>query len=97
MHAARNSLCAYGIQCLGHAPSGKINLDHMGRLLRPLVTTECNSRNSLHGHLSEPLLSESAFVFEALPQNCPLGTEELSVLCLQDMKQLFVEMRAALK
>ena len=50
--AACNSLCAYGVQCLEHAPSGKINLDHMRGLLRPLETTitmqhlwqlECNS------------------------------------------------------
>ena len=31
--------------------------------------------------------SESAFVYETLPQNCLLGVVDLSALCLQDMKQ----------
>ena len=30
-----------------------------------------------------PLFSESAFVFEALPQNCFVGAADLSALCLQ--------------
>ena len=36
-----------------------------------------------------PFALESAFVFEALPQNCVfnLGAADLSALCLQDMKQ----------
>ena len=34
-----------------------------------------------------PFPSESAFVFEALPQNFLLGAVDLSALCLQDMKQ----------
>ena len=34
-------LCVH-MACLGHAPSGKINLDHMAGLLRPLVTTIYN-------------------------------------------------------
>ena len=39
--------------------------------------------------LAEPLPSESAFVFEALPQNClfNFGAADLSALCMQDMKQ----------
>ena len=34
-----------------------------------------------------PFPSESAFVFEALTQNCLLGAADLSALCLQDTKQ----------
>ena len=34
-----------------------------------------------------PFRSESAFVYEALPQNCFLRAVDLSALCLQDMKQ----------
>ena len=30
---------------------------------------------------------ELAFVFETLPQNCLLGAADLSISCLQDMKQ----------
>ena len=74
-------------------PRGKFsNLDHMRVLLRPSETTtttqrlwqlDCNSGDSSYGRFSEPLPSESAFVFEGLPQNCLLGAADL---CLQDMK-----------
>ena len=37
--------------------------------------------------LGAPSFSESAFVYEALPQNCLLAASNLSALCLQDMKQ----------
>ena len=39
-----------------------------------------------------PFPSESAFVFEALPQNClfNLGAADLSALCMQDMRQWFI-------
>ena len=38
-----------------------------------------------------PFLSESAFVYGALPQNCFLGAADLSALCLQDMKQWLIK------
>ena len=72
------------------------NFDHMRALLRPSETTittqnlwpmECNSGNSLQGHFSEPLPSESAFVFEVLLQNCLMvEAAVLNGLCWQDMK-----------
>ena len=37
-----------------------------------------------------PFPLESTFVFETLPQNCPLGTADLSAICLQDTKQEFI-------
>ena len=60
------------------------NLDHIRVLLRPSTTMQnlwqldCNSGNSWYGHFSEPLLSESAFVYEGLPQNYLLGAADLS-------------------
>ena len=45
---------------------------------------ECNLGDSLS---QSPFLLESAFVFEALPQNCILGDADLSALCSHDLKQ----------
>ena len=36
-----------------------------------------------------PFPSESAFVYEALPQKCLLGAADLTAVCLQNMKQWF--------
>ena len=46
------------------------------------VTRMAISRNPFH--------SESAFLFEALPPTCLLETADLSVLCVQDMKECFM-------
>ena len=66
----------------GHVPPGKIlNLDHMRVLPRPLETQP----RKIYGNWTvtqvihrmviswSPFPSESAFVYEALPQNCLLG------------------------
>ena len=52
--------------------------------LRRFIVLSFNSRN--------PFPLETAFVFEALPQNClfNLGAADLSALCIQDMKQRFI-------
>ena len=90
---------AYSI-CRGGGAGGmlprKIWTIIMRVLVRPLETSittqhlmqlEFNSDGSLYGPFSETLPLESAFVFEALPQNCFLGVADLSALCLQYMNQ----------
>ena len=48
----------------------------------------------IHRMVGTTFPSESAFVCETRPQNCPTelsnGTADSRVLCLQDMKQLFI-------
>ena len=82
----------------GHAPPGKLN--HM-RVLRSgcqkspqprIVYGNWSVTKAIHQLIvsRSPFPSESAFVFEALPQNCSLyllGVADLSALCLQDIKQ----------
>ena len=82
----------------GHAPPGKFfqfrpcesASEAVGDHYNMCGNWSVNSGDKSYIVVSQsPFPSESAFVFEALPQNClfNLGAADLSALCMQDMKQ----------